>query len=55
MEQHQAVKPNINIERKVMTGVVRLAIFLVVFPIISGLRLWLLQHPPDVQKNRTRI
>ena len=43
MEQHQAVKPNINIERKVMTGIVRLVIFFMVFPLIAGLRQWLRQ------------
>ena len=44
MEQHQAVKPNINIERKVMVGVVRVVFFMVVFPLIAGLQQWLRQN-----------
>lgn len=43
MEQHQAVKPNINIERKILTGVVRLVIFFMVFPLIVSLQQWLRQ------------
>lgn len=44
MEQHQAVKPNINIERKIMTGVVRIICFMVVFPLIAYLQQWLRQQ-----------
>lgn len=44
MEQHQAVKPTINIERKVMICVIRVAFFMIVFPLIAGLQQWLRQN-----------
>lgn len=43
MEQHQAVKPNINIERKILTGVIRFVIFMIMFPLIAGIQQWLRQ------------
>lgn len=49
MEQHQAVKPNINIERKGITGVVRFVIFLFGFLLILGVEQWLREHPPNTQ------
>ena len=55
MEQHQAVKPNINIERKVMIGVIRIICFIVVFPIIAYLQQWLHQQLSDKHNTNQQI
>lgn len=55
MEQHQAVKPNINIERKVMIGVIRVVFFMVVFPLIAGLQQWLHQNLSNKHNNNQEI
>lgn len=55
MEQHQAVKPTINIERKVITGVVRLVIFFMVFPLIASLQQWLRQDLSNKRNTNQEI
>ena len=55
MEQHQAVKPNINIERKILTGVVRLVIFFMVFPLIASLQQWLRQDLSNKRNTNQEI
>ena len=57
MEQHQAVKPNINIERKILAGVVRFVIVMIVLPLIAGIQQWLRQdlsnkHNTNQEMNR---
>ena len=55
MEQHQAVKPTINIERKVMIVVVRLVCFMVIFPTIAYLQQWLRQQLSDKHNTNQQI
>lgn len=55
MEQHQAVKPTINIERKILTGILRIICFMVVFPMIAYLQQWLRQQLSDRHNTNQQI